>query len=161
MHQYWLMKSEPDVHSYAMHAALPDGIGGWDGVRNYQARNYMRTMQVGDLVLFYHSNATPPHVAGVARIVREAYPDLTAHDPQSDYYDPKAPPDNPRWSMVDVQAVAALPTIVPLQTLRETPALAGMVVIQRGSRLSITPVTEAEFLAVVELGGLDPAGLVG
>lgn len=151
MVQYWLMKSEPHVWSFAQQQAAPEGIGRWEGVRNYQARNYLRAMRTGDRALFYHSSCTPPHVAGVVEIVRTAYPDPTQFDPASEYYDATSPLHEPRWSMVDVQAVEAL-SPVTLEVLREQPALADMVVLKRGNRLSITPVSAAEFEAIVALG---------
>lgn len=149
--RYWLIKSEPDVWSYDDHASRNDGVNGWDGVRNYQARNFLREMACGDLALFYHSNATPPHVAGIVEVVREAYPDLSALDPDSDYHDPKATDDDPRWSMVDFRAVRPLERILPLAALKAEPRLQEMMVLRKGSRLSVTPVTEDEFTIVLEL----------
>jgi predicted RNA-binding protein with PUA-like domain len=149
--RYWLMKSEPDV--YSIHDLEREGQAEWDGVRNYQARNFMRDeMRVGDAVLFYHSNAKPPGVAGVARVCREAYPDHTAHDPHSKYHDPKSTPDEPRWFMVDVEHVESFPEVIPLDTLRETPGLEDMMVIKKGIRLSVQPVAKREFDMVVKLG---------
>ena len=147
MKRYWLMKSEPDV--YSIDDLARDGTTSWSGVRNYQARNFMRDdMKVGDLVLFYHSNAEPPGVAGIAKVVRTAHPDLTALDPRSPYHDPKATPENPIWQMVDVGFVAAFKRIVSLDELRADPALAGMLVIKRGMRLSVQPVDPAHFKRV-------------
>ncbi len=148
MPRYWLMKSEPDVYSFDDLMAEPRGSEPWDGVRNYRARNYMREMKVGDRVLFYHSSCQPPHVAGIAEVCREAYPDFTAWDPESRYHDERSTPDKPVWEMVDVKAVEKLPAIVPLQDLKDNPALAEMKVVQRGQRLSIMPVTEEEFREV-------------
>ena len=141
------MKSEPDV--YSIDDLARDGTTSWSGVRNYQARNFMRDdMKVGDLVLFYHSNAEPPGVAGIAKVVRTAHPDLTALDPRSPYHDLKATPENPIWQMVDVGFVAAFKRIVSLDELRADPALAGMLVIKRGMRLSVQPVDPAHFKRV-------------
>ncbi len=111
--RYWLVKSEPDVHSFEHHRSLPDSTDSWDGVRNYQARNYMRdAMKCGDRVVFYHSNTNPPHAAGVAEIVREAYPDHTQWDPDSKYYDEKSSKDDPRWFMVDIAFVEKFGDVV-------------------------------------------------
>lgn len=149
--QCWLMKSEPDV--FGIDDLAKSGETSWDGVRNFQARNFMRDrMRVGDPVLFYHSNAKPPGVAGLARVSAPAHPDHTALDPASDYYDPKSTPENPRWMMVDVAFVEKFPDIVSLAELRETPGLEDMLVIKRGMRLSIQPVTTADFDRVVAIG---------
>jgi predicted RNA-binding protein with PUA-like domain len=149
--RYWLMKSEPDV--YSIQDLEREGETGWEGVRNYQARNLMRDdMRVGDGVLFYHSNAKPPGVAGLARVCREAHPDPTAFDPDSDYHDPKSTRDAPRWVMVAVQHVETFPEVVSLDRLRETPGLEDMMVIKRGMRLSVQPVSKREFDTVAKLG---------
>lgn len=147
----WLMKSEPDVFSIQDLERLGQSI--WEGVRNYQARNWMREMRLGDLVLFYHSNATPPGVVGVGRIVREAYPDPFQHDPKSDYYDPKSPLHEPRWSAIDLGFVERFPREVPLEAMKADPGLAGMKVLEKGSRLSVTPVDLPHFAHVLALGG--------
>ncbi len=140
---YWLMKSEPDEVSINDLARL--GQVPWFGVRNYQARNFMRdAMQVGDGVLFYHSSCATPGIAGLARVASLPYPDATQFDPASPYFDAKSTPDRPRWVNVDVAHVATTP-LIPLATLRQSPALAGMGILQKGSRLSITPVTAAEW----------------
>jgi predicted RNA-binding protein with PUA-like domain len=153
MANYWLMKSEPHVYPWSQ--LVSDGSTHWDGVRNYQARNIMRDeMQVGDLVLFYHSNCKPPHVAGIAKVCKEAYPDFTAQDTNSNYYDPKATPDNPRWMMVDIEPVLPLPEIVPLPDMRANPTLDGMPLLQRFSRLSVQSVDEKHFDIVCSMGGL-------
>jgi len=150
--RYWLVKSEPDV--YSIDDLARDGSTSWDGVRNYQARNFMRDdMRVGDLVLFYHSNAAPPGVVGVAEVSREAHPDLLALDPRSDYFDPRATKDDPRWWMVDIAYRAHLPRPLSLQALRDAPELEGMLVTTK-SRLSVQPVDPAHFAAVCKLGGL-------
>jgi len=148
---HWLVKSEPDVFSIDDLARAPRRTTSWEGVRNFQARNFLRAMRLGDRVLFYHSNATPPAVAGVVEVVREAYPDPTAWDPRSDYHDPRTTPDNPLWSMVDVRLVEIFPRTVPLEELRGVKALAGMELLRRGSRLSVQPVTAAEFRTIEKL----------
>ncbi|NJM55566.1 MAG: EVE domain-containing protein [Verrucomicrobiae bacterium] len=152
--RYWLMKTEPDVFSLADLKARPAQTEPWEGVRNYQARNLMRdAMHVGDRVLFYHSSTEPTGVAGVAEIVRAAYPDTTALDPESPYFDAKATPEDPRWLRVDVRFVAEFPRFVTLAEMKAEPALAEMRVVQRGQRLSIQPVTAAEFKQVCAMGG--------
>ena len=143
--QYWLIKSEPDVFSIHDLAQAKRKTTHWEGVRNYQARNFLRAMKRGDLALYYHSNATPSAVAGVVEIAREAYADPSAWDPKSDYHDPKASPDNPVWSMVDVRLAEIFPREVPLDELRGVKALAGMELLRRGSRLSVHPVTPGQF----------------
>jgi predicted RNA-binding protein with PUA-like domain len=146
------MKSEP--HAYSWEQLVEDGSTHWDGVRNYQARNLMRDdMSVGDLVLFYHSNCKPPHVAGVARVSKEAYPDFTAQDPSSKYFDSNATSDNPRWMMVDIEAVSKLGPVT-LPELRANPSLEDMPLLRRGQRLSVQPVSEGHFEAVCLMGGL-------
>lgn len=152
------MKSEPEVYSLDDLKHDPAGKTGWDSIRNYQARNFMRDqMQAGDLVLYYHSNAAVPGVYGVARIVSEAaIPDPTQFDPASRYYDPKSSPDDPRWVMAEVAYVAHFPEPVSLAQLKADPALADMLVIKRGQRLSIQPVAPADFRRVCELGGWTP-----
>ena len=152
MTRYWLMKSEP--HVYPWEQLLEDGTTHWDGVRNYQARNLMRDeMRMGDLVLFYHSNCKPPHVAGVARVCKEGYPDHTAQDPSSNYFDPKATPENPRWMMVDIEPVIELSS-VDLSDLRLNPELEGMPLLRRGQRLSVQSVPPEHFEIVCRMGGL-------
>jgi predicted RNA-binding protein with PUA-like domain len=144
------MKSEPDV--YSIDDLARDGSTFWNGVRNYQARNFMRDdMKPGDLVLYHHSNADPPGVAGIAEVTRAGYPDPTARDPASDYFDPKAGDDDPRWYMVDIAFREKFPALVSLDALRAAPGLEKMLVINR-SRLSVQPVTPAEFRIVAELG---------
>ena len=146
----WLMKTEPDV--FGIDDLRARGREPWNGVRNYQARNHMMAMAVGDRVLFYHSSCDPPGVAGLARVERTAYPDPTAFDRKSPYHDPKSAPGKPRWFMVDVEYVETFPTFVPLATLRETPGLEDMLLLRRGMRLSVQPVTRREFDAIVRLG---------
>jgi predicted RNA-binding protein with PUA-like domain len=148
--KHWLMKSEPGT--YSIHHLERDGRTSWEGVRNYQARNYMRDeVREGDRVLFYHSNANPPGVAGLARVVREAYPDPLARDPASKYFDPKADDADPRWYMVDIGFEETFAEVVPLDVLRRTPGLEGMPLLNR-SRLSVQPVTPEEFEIIVGLG---------
>ncbi|MDO4776481.1 MAG: EVE domain-containing protein [Cardiobacteriaceae bacterium] len=149
--QYWLMKSEPDVFSLDDLRARPGQTEPWDGVRNYQARNFMREMQVGDQVFFYHSNATPPGIAGIAEIVGAARPDPTQFDPASKYFDGKSTADKPRWDLVDVRFVRAFPALIPLETLKNLPALAGMPLVQKGSRLSVMPVAPEHWQIILEL----------
>lgn len=149
--QYWLMKSEPEA--YSIIDLEHDVSESWDGVRNYQARNYMQQMRVGDLVLFYHSNADPPGVMGVARVCKEAHPDHTAFDPGSKYFDPKSKADAPTWYMVDVEYVEKLPNEVTLDLLKQDPDLEGMLVRQRGQRLSVQPVEKRHFARVLKMGG--------
>jgi len=148
---YWLMKSEPDEASIDDLAAAPGKTLPWTGVRNYQARNFMRDdMRVGDRVLFYHSSCPEPGVAGIAKVSRRAYPDATQFDRRGKYYDPKSTPAAPRWVNVDVTLVRRT-RLVSLAELRAHPELASMRILQRGNRLSITPVTAAEFAFIEEL----------
>lgn len=151
--RYWLMKSEPSVFSLDDLRRSPRRTTTWEGVRNYQARNHMREMRKGDGVLFYHSNADPPAVVGLARIVREAYPDPDQFDRRSRYHDPRSRPEDPRWVAVDVRYERALPRPVALAELRSEKALADMVLLRRG-RLSVQPVAEREWRAILALGGL-------
>jgi predicted RNA-binding protein with PUA-like domain len=151
--RYWLLKSEPNV--YAIADLQRDGRTFWDGVRNYQARNFMRDdMRVGDGVLFYHSNAQPMGIYGVAEVVREGYPDHTAFDPASPHYDPKSDPANPTWIMVDIAYVGTFKAPITLTTLKQTPGLENMGVLQRGSRLSVLPVSREEWEIIMQLGDL-------
>ncbi len=147
------MKSEPDVYPWSQ--LVEDGTTHWDGVRNYQARNMMRDdMKSGDFVLFYHSNCKPPHVAGIARVCREGYPDFTAFDPNSHYFDPKSTVDNPRWIMVDIEPVISLEP-VHLADIRSNLEFEGMPLIRKGQRLSVQPVSPEHFLMICEMGGLN------
>jgi len=141
---YWLMKSEPDVFGVDDLAAAPRKTTAWWGVRNYQARNFMRDMQRGDLAFFYHSSCPEPGIAGIMKVSRLAYPDATQFDRKSEYYDPASTEDNPRWSNVDVTLVRKT-RLVSIQELRTHPQLARMRVLQRGNRLSITPIEPAEW----------------
>ena len=149
--KYWLMKSEPNVFSIQDLQQCPNQTEPWDGIRNYQARNFMRDeMRIGDRVLFYHSNINPS-IVGPAQIASEPYPDATAWDPNSKYFDPKSPPENPRWILVDVTFESEFPRPLLLAELRETPGLEDMLLLRKGQRLSIQPVTEAEFQVVLAL----------
>jgi predicted RNA-binding protein with PUA-like domain len=160
--RYWLVKSEPDVFSFDDLWSAAGRVTHWDGVRNYQARNYMRDeMKAGDLVLFYHSSAEPTTVVGVAEVVREAYPDHTAFDSGDPHFDPKSKPESPTWVMVDLQAVERFDHPVSLAELRDTPGLEGMVLLQKGSRLSVQPVRPEEWKVVYRLGRGRPAGEEG
>jgi predicted RNA-binding protein with PUA-like domain len=145
---HWLMKSEPDVFGIDDIEARPDQTEPWDGVRNYQARNMMRDeMKVGDLAFFYHSNCEEPGIVGVIEVVREGYPDPTAFDPGSEYYDPKSDPDNPRWFLVDVRYVRHLRRNIPLAELKTYAEgrLAGLPLVRKGNRLSVMPVTPEQW----------------
>lgn len=149
--QYWLMKTEPE--SFSIHDLEMKGCEPWDGVRNYQARNYMRDqMRKGDLVLIYHSNTNPTGVAGVGRISRAGQPDSTAWDPASKYFDPKASQENPIWYCVTVEFVERFPEVVPLDIMKADPALEGMLVTRRGMRLSVQPVSQEHFNHIRKLG---------
>lgn len=151
---YWLMKSEPDVFSFEDLKARPNQTEPWDGVRNYQARNFMRDdMKVGDQILFYHSNTNPPGVAGIAQVASKPYPDPTAFDKKSKYHDPKSDPKNPRWVLVDVSYKDDLKRFVSLEEMKSMPELAEMRALQKGNRLSIMPVTKTEFQAIKKAGG--------
>ena len=156
--QHWLIKSEPDVFSIHDLSKAKKQTTHWEGVRNYQARNFLRAMTRGDLALYYHSNGEPSAVAGVVEIVREAHPDPTAWDPRSDYHDPKASPENPVWSMVDVRLVEVFPREISLDELRGVKALAGMELLRRGSRLSVQPVTGGQFRTIRTLASKPAAG---
>nr|BDT28509.1 EVE domain-containing protein [Bacteriovorax sp. HI3] len=147
---YWLMKSEPDV--FSIDDLKKKKKSGWDGVRNYQARNYMRDeMKIGDVVLFYHSSCEIPGIAGLAKVSKTSHPDPSQFDPKSEYYDEKATKENPRWFMVEVEFVEKFDQVVTLSTLKDTKGLESMPVVQKGSRLSINPVTEKEFKIISNL----------
>lgn len=145
------MKSEPGVFSIQDLARAPGKRTSWDGVRNYQARNFMRAMQRDDGVLFYHSNADPPGIAGLAKVVRTAYPDPTACDKRSKSHDPKSTPANPIWDMVDIRLVREFEEPLSLERLKREPALKGMELLRKGSRLSVQPVRPREWRRVLEL----------
>lgn len=149
--RYWLMKTSPST--YSIQDLEKDGHTHWDGVRNYTARNSMRDdMKVSDLVLFHHSSANPPGVAGVASICREAYPDHTAFEKKSKGYDPKSSPDEPRWVMVDIEFVERFGEVVPMDVLRGTKGLEEFPLLMKGQRLSIMPITRRQFEIVRKLG---------
>jgi predicted RNA-binding protein with PUA-like domain len=151
--RHWLVKSEPDTFSFDDLLASPKRTTGWDGVRNYQARNFMRDgMQRGDLVFFYHSSTEPTAIVGVAEVAREAYPDPTALDPKHAHFDPKSRADAPAWMMVDLRAVEPLARPVTLAELKGTKGLERMVLLQKGSRLSVQPVSPEEWDIVYALG---------
>jgi predicted RNA-binding protein with PUA-like domain len=146
---YWLMKSEPDELSIQHLRHL--GRARWDGVRNYQARNFMRSMQIGDEFFFYHSSCPEPGIAGIARIAGAVYPDPTALDPNSHYFDAKASAEKNPWSALDVEFVEAFPRVLPLASLREQQALAELALVQRGSRLSVMPVSAEQWQAILAM----------
>ena len=151
--KYWLFKSEPDVFSIEDLKNSKNGIGSWEGVRNYQARNYLRDeVKKGDLVLFYHSRIEPMAVVGVAEVVKEGYIDHYAFDPKSNYFDPKSNPDKPQWYMVDVKFKSLFKNPVTLKSIKTFKELSKIRLIQKGSRLSIQPVTKEEFDFIVKKG---------
>lgn len=143
MSQYWLMKSEPDA--FSIHDLEQQGPSPWDGVRNYQARNFMKAMEVDDLVFFYHSSCQPAGIAGIAKVTRSAYPDHTSWDTSSPYYDPKSSEESPRWFMVDIELVEIFPSLIPLSSLKQDPALNEMTLVKKGSRLSVMPILASEW----------------
>lgn len=152
--RYWLMKSEPDTFSIDDLAKAPKRTTCWDGVRNYQARNFMREMKIGDRVLFYHSNTDPPAAVGVAEVVRTSYPDPTQFDKRDPHFDPASDPARPRWEMVDIKLVQKFATPLPLDLLRRQPQLKSMALLRKGSRLSVQPVTQAEWNHILKLAGM-------
>lgn len=150
--QYWLMKSEPDVFSIDDLKEHPKQTTQWEGVRNYQARNFMRDqMKKGDKILFYHSNCQSIGIVGVATVSKEAYPDHFSWDPKSKYFDPKSTKENPRWFMVDVTFDCKFKRVIELQEIKKHPTLKNMQVAKKGQRLSIQPVTSKEFEQVLKL----------
>jgi len=150
--RYWLFKTEPSVYSIDHLVQEKNQIEHWDGVRNYQARNFMRDgMKVGDKGFFYHSNCKEVGIVGIVKIVKEAYPDFTAFDAQEKYYDPKSDPENPRWLMVDVQYIRKLKRTITLESLKNNPALADMALVKRGNRLSIMPVSKEEWKVILAM----------
>lgn len=151
--RHWLMKCEPSV--YSIDDLKRERVAMWEGVRNYQARNLMRDeIKKGDLVLFYHSNAKPPGVAGTATVVKESYPDPTAFEPQSPYYDAQSTVAKPRWVCVDVKFTSKFPHLVTLADLKSTRALQDMMVVQKGSRLSVQPCSAKEYQTILALAGV-------
>jgi len=152
--KFWLVKSEPESFSIQDLAKAKDQTTCWDGVRNYQARNFMRDeMKVGDRVLFYHSSTDPPAIVGTAQVVRESYPDASAWNKNDHHYDPASTPENPRWFMVDLRLEQIFKQPLPLEQLRGVAALKDMELLRKGSRLSVQPVRKAEFDAVLKLAG--------
>lgn len=151
MSSFWLLKSEPSVFSIDDLAKSPRQTTCWEGVRNYQARNFLRLMTAGDQVLFYHSNADPPSIVGMANIVKAAYPDHFSWDPKSKYFDKKSSPENPIWSMVDVKFAKKFAAPLPLDELRTVKGLEGMELLRKGSRLSVQPVREKEWNIILKL----------
>lgn len=150
--QHWLFKSEPETFSIDHLAKLPKQTSAWDGVRNYQARNFMRDqMQVNDTGFFYHSNCKVPGIVGIVKVVKQSYPDHTAFDPNSKYYDPKSSPANPRWFMVDVKLIEKFPSCIALQELRNNVKLKDILLLRPGNRLSITPVSAKEWQAILAM----------
>lgn len=153
--QYWLFKSEPDVFGWDHLVACPKKTTPWDGVRNYQARNLLRDeIQKGDFGFFYHSRVNPPGIVGTVKVVRSGYPDPTQHNPEEKYYDPKSDPNNPRWFVVDVQAQERFQHPVALPVLKETAGLESMMVIRKGARLSVQPVSQSEWQIICRMGGV-------
>lgn len=148
---YWLMKSEPSTFSIDDLQRSPNQTTNWDGVRNYQARNFMRSMAIGDQVLFYHSSADPPAIVGIAEIVKTAYPDPTQFDKKDKHYDPESKPSEPRWDMVDIRYVRKFSRALTLDELRKDSKLKGMVLLRKGSRLSVQPVTQLEWKHITSL----------
>ena len=150
--RYWLLKSEPDCFSIAALSKKPKQTAHWDGVRNYQVRNMLRDeMKVGDKGFFYHSSCTPPGIAGIVEIVKEGYPDFTAWDLNSDHFDPKSTPENPRWYMVDVKLIEKFPQLITLDVIKKHPKLSSMLILRKGNRLSITPVTKDEWNIILKI----------
>jgi predicted RNA-binding protein with PUA-like domain len=151
------MKSEPDVFGIDHLAKMPKKIEHWDGIRNYQVRNMMRDeMQKGDRAFFYHSNCKEPGIVGIIRVIKEAYPDFTAFDPGEKYYDPKSDPENPRWYMVDVKLERKFKRVITLQELKNYKTLADMLILRRGNRLSITPVSKKQWDFILKLENKSP-----
>lgn len=149
--RYWLMKSEPSTYGIDQLAAVRRKTDHWDGVRNYQARNFMREMKAGDQAFFYHSNCAEPGVVGIVEIAREYYPDFTAFDPKSSYYDAKTSASHPRWYMVDVRFVRKMKETIPLSEMKQNPLLKELRLVRRGNRLSVMPVTAKEWKAILKM----------
>ena len=149
--QYWLMKTEPDV--YSVDTLLREGVGTWEGVRNFQARNHMRSMKEGDLALFYHSSCEPPGVVGLMTIHRAAYPDATQFDRKSKYYDAKSKRESPRWDRVDVEFIEKFLRLVTLSEIKGDRGFDGMLLVKRGMRLSVQPVAAEHFKRILSMAG--------
>jgi predicted RNA-binding protein with PUA-like domain len=145
---YWLLKSEPESFGIEHLEKSPQQNTTWEGVRNYQARNLIRQMQVGDQAFFYHSSCKVPGIAGIVTVIKAPYADSTALDPESHYYDPKSSSDNPRWYRVDVKLTLKYPSIITLSELRNVPELSDLVVLRKGNRLSVTPITVQEWTLI-------------
>lgn len=155
---HWLIKSEPSCFSIDDLRAAPQQTSPWDGVRNYQARNFMRdVMRVHDQLFFYHSNTATPGIVGIAEVVREAYPDDTAWDPSSEHPDPQSTPENPRWFMVDVRFKQKFPHLISLEMLKKQPTLHNMRLLQKGNRLSVLPVSTEEWMFILTLVKKEPS----
>ncbi|MFZ5947879.1 MAG: EVE domain-containing protein [Stygiobacter sp.] len=151
--KYWLMKSEPEVFSIDDLAKSKNQTTYWDGVRNYQARIFLRDeIKIGDKVIFYHSNSEPPGAAGICEVVKEGYPDFTAFDPENHHYDPKSKMDSPTWFMVDIKLIKKFSHFVSIDEMRENKKLQTMKLLQRGNRLSVIPLTKQEYDEIVRLG---------
>ncbi|MBK8313110.1 MAG: EVE domain-containing protein [Acidobacteria bacterium] len=153
--KHWLMKSEPESFSIDDLAKMPGKTTFWDGVRNYQARNFMREMEPGDQVFFYHSNADPPSIVGIAEVVKKAYPDPTALDPRNHHYYPKSTPANPIWEMVDIRLIRKFDQALSLDRLRDVPGLEKMELLRKGSRLSVQPVKPQEWKIILRIAEKD------
>lgn len=150
MKNYWIFKSEPDV--YSIDDLRRDKVTFWDGVRNYEARNYLRDKaKIGDLVFFYHSNCDEPGIYGLCEVVKEAYPDFTQFDPENKHFDPRSKPDNPTWFMVDLKFIEKFEKPVLLDELKKKPELKNLRLLQKGNRLSIIPVDEKEFKIILNM----------
>lgn len=150
--KYWLVKSEPDAFSVDDLAKQPGKTEHWDGVRNYQARNFMRDeMKKGDQIFFYHSNCKEPGIVGIAKVIKEGYPDYTAFETNNKYYDPKSDPQNPRWYMVDIKLIRKLKRTITLQELKQQQKLADMALLRKGNRLSVMPVVEKHWKYILNL----------
>ena len=152
---YWLLKSEPLVFSIDDLARAPQGTTCWEGVRNYQARNFLRTMAVGDQAFFYHSNADPPSIVGMVKIVKAAYPDYFSWDARSKYFDKKSSQENPTWSMIDVKFVKKFSSPIPLDQLRKIKGLQNMELLRKGSRLSVQPVRYEEWKLILKMAKIE------
>jgi predicted RNA-binding protein with PUA-like domain len=151
--KYWLMKSEPNVFSIDNLAEAKNQTAYWDGIRNYQARNFLRDdFKIGDKVIFYHSSSEPPAAVGICEVVKEGYPDFTAFDPDDPHYDPKSKKDNPTWIMVDVKLVKRFISTVTISEMRDNKKLQKMQLLQRGNRLSVMPLTKDEFKEIIKMG---------
>lgn len=148
---YWLLKTEPTTFGINNLERAAKQTTHWEGVRNYQARNFLRTMQKGDQAFFYHSNCKTPGIVGVVEIIKEAYPDQTAFDPESPYYDPKSSTENPRWYRVDIKLIEVSNEIITLETLKSQPLLENLALVKRGSRLSVMPVSVKEWKIIMSL----------